>query len=81
MTYKGILPYMPPLKEDDAQGRQQLQKYVDDFVSKHMTGAGSWTLLKCQHPLTEENTDVTKNRDTDTKDLNSGSGKRQLSKR
>lgn len=44
MTYKGILPYMPPLKEDDAQGRQQLQKYVDDFVSKHMTGAGSWTL-------------------------------------
>lgn len=28
MTYKGILPYMPSLSDDDTEGREQLKKYV-----------------------------------------------------
>mgnify|MGYP000072780815 CR=1 FL=1 len=44
MTYNGIIPYMPSLSSDDSQGREELQKYVNDFVNKYMTGAGNWTL-------------------------------------
>lgn len=44
MTYKGILPYMPTLGSDDTEGKQNLQNYVNDFMNKHMLGAGSWTL-------------------------------------
>lgn len=44
MTYKGILPYMPTLGSDDTAGKETLQNYVDDFMNKHMSGAGSWTL-------------------------------------
>ncbi len=44
MEYKGILPFMPQLSEDDAEGKAQLQEYVNQFVSQHMAGSGSWTL-------------------------------------
>ncbi len=44
MTYNGIIPYMPSLSSDDSQGREELQKYVNNFVNKYMTGAGNWTL-------------------------------------
>lgn len=44
MTYKGILPYMPALGSDDREGNETLQNYVNDFMNKYMSGAGSWTL-------------------------------------
>lgn len=46
MTYKGILPYMPELSEDDTAGQTQLQAYVDEFMENHMSGSGTWTLAK-----------------------------------
>ena len=44
MTYKGILPYMPSLSDEDTAGRNKLQSYVDNFVNTYMSGSGDWTL-------------------------------------
>ena len=46
MTYKGILPFMPELSEDDTVGQAQLQSYVDQFMDTYMSGSGDWTLAK-----------------------------------
>lgn len=48
MKYKGILPYMPYLLEDNSAERKQLQSYVDEFMNQHMSGSGDWTLANDQ---------------------------------